>query len=162
MRFRPTTTLLLAVILAVAAARADEARPTVASVSERVMCLCGCVATLNHCPHPETECSGRAEMTRLIKTQIAEGKTEPAILEDFVERYGVKVLAAPPGKGFNLAAWVLPGLGLILGLACVMVIVRRWRQPAAAPASGPTAATDPKLLAAVEEEMKKSGLGVRD
>ena len=162
MLFRSTTTLLFAVMLVAAAARADDARPTVVSVSERVMCICGCVATLNHCPHPESECSMRAEMTRLIKAQIAEGKTEPAILQDFVERYGVKVLAAPPGNGFNLAAWVLPGLGLIVGLACVMVIVRRWRQPSAAPVSAPSAPTDPKLLAAVEEEMKRSGLGIRD
>ncbi len=149
-------------MLAVAAARADDARPTVGSVSERVMCICGCVATLNHCPHPETACSMRAEMTKLIKTQIAEGKTEEAILQAFVERYGVKGLAAPPGKGFNLAAWVLPGLGLIVGLACVMVIVRRWRQSATAAGSTPPAPTDPKLLAAVEEEMRRSGLGVRD
>jgi cytochrome c-type biogenesis protein CcmH/NrfF len=149
-------------MLVAAVTRADEARPTVESVSERVMCLCGCVATLNHCPHPESECSMRAEMTKLIKAQIAGGKTEQAILQDFVERYEVKVLAAPPGKGFNLAAWVLPGLGLILGLACVMVIVRRWRQPAAAPMSIPPAPADPKLLAAVEEEMRNSGLGTRD
>jgi len=162
MRFRSTTTLLFAVVLVAAVTRADEARPTVESVSERVMCLCGCVATLNHCPHPESECSGRAEMTKLIKTQIAEGKTEQAILQDFVARYGVQVLAAPPGKGFNLAAWVLPGLGLILGLACVIVIVRRWRQPAAAPVSATPAPADPKVLAAVEEEMKRSGLGIRD
>ena len=144
MLFRSTTTLLFAVMLAVPVARGEEARPTVESVSERVMCLCGCVATLNHCPHPVSECSMRAEMTKLIKTQIAEGKTEEAILQDFVERYGVKVLAAPPGKGFNLAAWVLPGLGVIVGLACVMAIVWRWRQPAAAPVSATPAPADPK------------------
>jgi cytochrome c-type biogenesis protein CcmH len=162
MRFRLTTTLLLAALAASLAARAEEARPTVESVSERVMCLCGCVATLNHCPHPETECSMRAEMTSLIKKEIAEGKTEPAILQDFVERYGVKVLAAPPGKGFNLAAWVLPGFGLVVGLVCVVVIVRRWRWPSTAPVIATPAPVDPKLLAAVDEEMRTSGLGSAD
>ena len=162
MRFRSTTTLLFAVLLTATATRADDARPTVESISERVMCICGCVATLNHCPHPESECSMRAEMTKLIKTQIAGGKTEQAILQDFVERYGVKVLAAPPGSGFNLTAWVLPGASLILGLACVMVIVRRWRQPSAVPVSATPAPADPKVLAALEEEMKRSGLGIRD
>ena len=161
MRFRLTTALLLAALLAAPAARAEEPRPTVESVSERVMCLCGCVATLNHCPHPESECSGRSEMTSLIKKQIAEGKTEEAILQDFVERYGVKVLAAPPGKGFNLAAYVLTGLGVVVGLACVVLIVRRWRQPSAAPVSATPAPVDQKALAAVEEEMRKSGLGTR-
>ncbi len=144
-----------------ASLRADSAPPTVESVSERVMCLCGCVATLNHCPHPETECSMRAEMTAAIKKDISAGKSESEILQAFVERYGVKVLAAPPGEGFNLAAWVLPGFGLILGLVCVFVIVRRWRQPAAAAMSASPSTVDPKLLEAVEKEMRNSGLGTR-
>jgi cytochrome c-type biogenesis protein CcmH len=162
MLFRLTTILLPVAMLAASAARAAEGPPTVESVSERVMCLCGCVATLNHCPHPESECSTRAEMTRLINKEIAEGKSETAILQDIVQRYGVQVLAAPPGKGFNLAAYVLPGLGVFVGLACVVVIVRRWRRPSAEPVMAAPAPVDPKVLAAMEEEMKSSGLGVRD
>jgi cytochrome c-type biogenesis protein CcmH/NrfF len=74
-------------------------------------------------------------------------------------RYGVQVLTAPPAHGFNLAVWILPGIGLLAGLGFVVVIVRRWkRQPATVPA--PTSASlDPKVLSAVEEEMKSTGLG---
>ena len=131
------------------------------SIGERVMCLCGCVAILNHCPHQN--CSMHDEMRATIQKAIADGKDEKAILQELTQQYGVKVLAAPPAQGFNLAAWILPGLGLAVGLALVVVIIRRWRRPSA-PSSTlqAEAAANPRLLAAVEEEMKTSGLGIRD
>jgi len=123
------------------------------SVGDKVYCLCGCVTTLNHCPHPEAECSVQADMHKLIKKDLAEGKTENLILGDFVLRYGAQVLASPPAKGFDLVVWILPGFGLIVGLVIVVLLVRRFRKPKDVPP--PAEALDPKVLAAVEEEMKK-------
>jgi cytochrome c-type biogenesis protein CcmH/NrfF len=162
MRSRLTLTLLLALAtLGAGPARAVDPGPTVDSIGERVMCLCGCVAILNHCPHEN--CSMHEEMRATIQKAIAEGKDEKAILQELTQQYGVKVLAAPPAQGFNLAAWILPGLGLAVGLALVVVIVRRWRKPQGTPAiAGAAPDVDSKLLAAVEEEMKTSGLGIRD
>jgi cytochrome c-type biogenesis protein CcmH/NrfF len=162
MRFRLAFVLLLALAtLGAGPARAVDPRPTVESIGEHVICLCGCVAILNHCPH--LNCSMQAEERATIQKAIDEGKDEPAILQAMVQQYGVKVLAAPPTQGFNLAAWILPGLGLVLGLSLVVVIVRRWRGPRLAPAVAETSPdVDPKLLAALEEEMKESGLVARD
>jgi cytochrome c-type biogenesis protein CcmH/NrfF len=162
MRSRLTLTLLFALAtLGAGPAHAVDPRPTVDSISDRVMCLCGCVAILNHCPHQN--CSMHEEMRATIQKAIAEGKDEKAILQELTQQYGVKVLAAPPAQGFSLAAWILPGLGLALGLALVVVVVRRWHRPSA-PSSTlqAEAAANPNLLAAVEEEMKTSGLGIRD
>jgi len=103
----------------------------------------------------------RAQMEALVLKDIDAGKDEQAILKDFVDRYGVGVLAAPPAKGFDLTAWILPGVGLIVGLVAVIVIVRRMRKPSPGAAETPATAIDPKVLAAVEEEMKTSGLGTR-
>jgi cytochrome c-type biogenesis protein CcmH len=162
MRFRLAFVLLLAsATLGAGPARAVDPRPTVESIGEHVMCLCGCVAILNHCPH--LNCSMQAEERATIQKAIDEGKDEPAILQVMVQQYGTKVLAAPPAQGFNLAAWILPGLGVILGLSLVVVIVRRWRRPRPSPASAEGAPeVDPTLLAKIEEEMKTSGLGVRE
>ena len=154
--------LLAAVVLFVSSALGAAPKPTLKSVGQKVYCLCGCVTTLEHCPHPPSECSMRAEMEALIMKDIDAGKDEAAILQDFVNRYGVQVLAAPPAKGFDLTAWVLPGVGLIVGLVVVILIVRRMRKPSSEPAEAPPASIDPKLLAAMEEEMKTSGLGTRD
>ena len=141
--------------------RADGSRkPTLESIGDQVMCLCGCVATLNHCPH--RDCATVAEIRPIIEKEIAEGKDERAILQDLAIRYGVQVLAAPPARGFSLTAWILPGVGLLAGLSFVVVIARRWRKPAPVAAGVPPKPLDPKLLAAVEEEMKASGLGAGD
>ena len=150
--------LLACTLFVLSMTRADgSGKPTVESIGDQVMCLCGCVATLNHCPH--RDCATVAEIRPIIEKEIAEGKDETTILQDLAIRYGVQVLAAPPAKGFTLTAWILPGVGLIAGLSFVVIIVRRWRKPAPVAAAIPAKALDPKLLTAVEEEMKASGLG---
>jgi len=155
-----TPVVLFAVIALLASSALGAApKPTLKSVGQKVYCTCGCVTTLEHCPHPPAECSRRAEMEALVLKDIDAGKDEQAILQDFVDRYGVPVLAAPPAKGFDLTAWILPGVGLIVGLVVVIVIVRRMRRPSAETAETPASSIDPKVLAAVEEEMKTAGLG---
>jgi len=153
------TLIILALGLSAASmTRADGSkRPTLESIGDQVMCLCGCVATLNHCPH--RDCATVAEIRPIIEKEIAAGKDETAILQDLAIRYGVQVLAAPPARGFSLTAWILPGVGLLAGLSFVVVIARRWRKPAPVSAGIRPEPLDPKLLAAVEEEMKASGLG---
>ena len=149
--------VLAASLLAASVARGDTARkPTLEALGNEVQCTCGCVAPLNQCPH--LDCAEKAEMQAFIKKEIAEGKDETAILQDLSLRYGVQVLTAPPAHGFNLAVWILPSVGLLAGLGMVVVIVRRWkRKPAVVPA--PTSASlDPKVLNAVEEEMKSTGM----
>jgi cytochrome c-type biogenesis protein CcmH/NrfF len=147
--------LLLALVLSgalVPAALAGASQPTVKEICDAVICQCGCNQTVTECNH--LQCTTRAEMTAMARREIAEGKDETAILQDFVQRYGVKVLAAPPTHGFNLAVWILPGIGLLVGLTLVVGIVRRWRRPpAAAPAGAPP--LDPEVMAAVEKEMKQ-------
>jgi cytochrome c-type biogenesis protein CcmH len=141
--------------------RADGSKkPTLESIGDQVMCLCGCVATLNHCPH--RDCATIAEIRPVIEKEIAEGKDETTILQDLAIRYGVQVLAAPPTKGFSLTAWILPGVGLLAGLWLVVVVVRRWRKSSPAAAAAPAEPLDAKLLTALDEEMKASGLGVKD
>jgi cytochrome c-type biogenesis protein CcmH/NrfF len=117
------------------------------------------VATLNHCPH--RDCATVAEIRPIIEKEIAEGKDETTILQDLAIRYGVQVLAAPPAKGFSLTAWILPGVGLLAGLSFVVIVVKRWRKPAPVAAASPAKPLDPKLVAAVEEEMKDTRLGPR-
>jgi cytochrome c-type biogenesis protein CcmH/NrfF len=152
------TGILLAFLLAAAVARGDGAcKPTLEALGNEVQCTCGCVAPLNQCPH--LDCAEKAEMQAFIKKEISDGKDETAILQDLSLHYGVQVLTAPPAHGFNLAVWILPSIGLLAGLGFVVVIVRRWRhKPGVVPAS--TFAThDPKVLTAVEEEMKSTGMG---
>jgi cytochrome c-type biogenesis protein CcmH len=114
------------------------------------------VAPLNQCPH--LDCAEKAEMQAFIKKEISEGKSETAILQDLSLRYGLQVLTAPPAHGFSLAVWILPGVGLLVGLGAVVLIVRRWRQRPAPEAAIPSTGVDAKLLTAVEEEIRSTGM----
>jgi cytochrome c-type biogenesis protein CcmH len=149
--------ILTAALLAVITGGLASEKPTVKSIGEGVICQCGCNFPVNTCNHEQ--CSSRDEMKAFAERDIAAGKDSTAILQDFVLRYGTKVLATPPASGFNLSVWVLPGVGLIAGLAVVLVLVRRWRR--AAPSSDQLterreAEIDPRILATVEREMKET------
>ncbi len=97
-------------------------------------------------------------MQASIQKEINAGKAETTILQDFVLRYGVKVLSTPPATGFNRLVWILPGVGLVAGLIIVILMARRWRRVSAEPRATLPSSSDPKLWAAVEEEMSRSGL----
>jgi cytochrome c-type biogenesis protein CcmH len=76
------------------------------------------------------------QMRGLIREQLAAGRTPDEVLAYFVERYGQWILLSPPKQGFNLLVWVVPFVGLALGLVAVVLVVRRWtRNTRSAPAA---------------------------
>lgn len=154
-----TCQLIVAIVfLSASVARADGGRkPTLETIGNEVQCLCGCNAPLNQCPH--LDCAEKSQMQAVIKQEIAAGKGETAILQDLSLRYGLQVLSTPPAHGFNLAIWILPSIGLLVGLCIVVLIVRRWKQKPPAAPPPPAASHDDKLIKAVEEEMNSAGLG---
>ena len=149
--------LLRIVVLGLALANVAFAAQTPSQlekdIGNKVYCLCGCATSLNTCPM--LHCAEKEEEWQLIRADIAQGKAEPAILQDLADKYGEKVLAAPPPHGFNLTAWFLPGIGLLIGLFLAITIVRRWRRPAVQATAAPAAPVDDNLRSAVEDEMKK-------
>ncbi len=145
--------LVAAMMLVSANSFGSASKPTVKSIGDAVICQCGCTQTVTRCNH--FECATRAEMNAVADKEIKAGKDETTILQDFVKQYGVQVLASPPATGFNLTVWVLPGVGLLVGLGVVVMIVRRMRKPRRAPVDLPGEPIDPKAFAAMEEEMKK-------
>lgn len=85
----------------------------------------------------------------LIRTQLSEGATREEIFDYFARQYGDGVLANPPRRGVSLIVlWVLPALGLILGLLLFAWLLRGLRRnppaaTAATPASAPSATPVP-------------------
>jgi len=75
------------------------------------MCpICGTVLELSEAPQAERE---RA----FIRRRIDQGQSKEEIKDALVAEYGPEVLATPEGSGFDLAAWLIPGLGIGLVLA---------------------------------------------
>ena len=73
----------------------------------------------------EMSSSPIAERMRVfIRERIAAGDSKEEIKAALVEQFGEGVLAAE--EGFNLLAWLLPLVGLVLAGAVVAVLARRW------------------------------------
>lgn len=76
------------------------------------------------------------EMRSEIEERLASGATPEEVHSFFVQRYGEWVLLAPTREGLNLLPWLVPVVGVLLGLAVWAVLVRRRspRETAATPA----------------------------
>ena len=112
--------LLLALLLA-PAAMAAEPRTTLPDVEDEVMCVeCGTALNVSTSPVADRE-------REFIRRRIAEGKSKPEIKAALVDEYGANVLAVPEGGGFDVAAWLVPGLLCLVALLGVGVAALRWR-----------------------------------
>ena len=93
----------------------------------------------------------------LIRTMLAEGKTESEIKQYFVEHYGVRVLAEPPNR---LVSYLVPAVAILLGAFLLFRGFQLWMKPSTAKGSGTTGEPEAKpsqdpYVARLEEELKK-------
>jgi cytochrome c-type biogenesis protein CcmH len=122
------------------AAGSDAAGKAYEKAASTILCDCGC--------HPqsakECACSRAEEMRTAIATEAASGKTGDAIIAGYVAKYGQKILISPEASGFNLVAWVAPGVGILAAALVISLVILRWRRtpPAAAPAGIPGPSVD--------------------
>lgn len=97
---------------------------TPGDISKQLICLCGEGEVLDICAFHE--CSVARAMLGTIKEKLSGGESETEIIQFFVAQYGESVLASPPKRGFNLAAWILPFVAIIAGGVIVYTTVRNW------------------------------------
>ena len=117
---RTLLALVLALLLA-PAALAAEPKTTLPDVEDEVMCVeCGTALNVSTSPVADRE-------REFIRRRIAEGKGKAEIKAALVEEYGPRVLAVPEGGGFDVAAWLVPGLLSLIALLGVGVAALRWR-----------------------------------
>ena len=93
------------------------------------MCLeCGTALNVSNSKVADQERTFIAEL-------IAQGMTKQEVKDALVAEYGPRVLATPSGHGFDLAAWIVPGLLLALAIVGLFVgafrLVRRSPPPPA-------------------------------
>jgi cytochrome c-type biogenesis protein CcmH len=100
------------------------------------------------------------EWRELIRTMLAEGKTEDEILQHFEDQYGARVLAEPPKEGFFWLIYLLPPAIILLGAVILFRSLKEWTKPkAAASVSGgersQSSAKKDDYVARLEEELKR-------
>ena len=93
----------------------------------------------------------------LIRSMLAEGKSEAEIKQYFVTQYGARVLAEPPNR---LASYLVPAVAILLGIILLARGFQLWLKPSPALNEAPmdskadTPPADP-YVARLEEELKK-------
>jgi cytochrome c-type biogenesis protein CcmH len=93
----------------------------------------------------------------LIRTMLADGKSETEIKQYFVEQYGARVLAEPPNR---LATYLVPGIAILLGAFMLFRGFQLWMKPSSAETDvqGTEQEAQPSqdpYVAKLEEELKK-------
>jgi cytochrome c-type biogenesis protein CcmH len=105
-----------------------------------------------------------ADWRELIRVKLGEGQSREEILDYFARQYGDGVITNPPRSGLNLIIlWLVPALGLLLGLLLFARLLGRLRTagPESTGLSVPDSPavlpqTDPSLagyVSRVEEEI---------
>jgi len=81
-------------------------------------------------------CTYSDRMRGELMAGLDRGENDDLTLQDFVQKYGPTVLAAPTATGFNRVAWIMPFLALALGLMTTIFIVLAWKKRPALAAPG--------------------------
>jgi len=105
---------------------AGSSTTTLDRIGHKLECTCGCSEILAECNH--VGCPNSGPMIDELRKDIAANQAEPAILNTFVAEYGPVVLAAPLRGGFDVVAWVVPFVVLVLGGLGIVFVLRRWRR----------------------------------
>jgi cytochrome c-type biogenesis protein CcmH/NrfF len=151
---RATQSLILCLAVFIFLGAGDDKRFD--KLGHHLMCICGCNQVLLECNHVGCRDSDRmrnelsaalvagtegagtgGDGSGKIPTGGSGASSDDTILQGFVQKYGMTVLAAPSTTGFNSVAWIVPFLALGFGLALLVVIVRVWKsRPVPALADG--------------------------
>ena len=160
-----TTGLMLLLLLLPMPVRAQDAAQSVAPVERsalirqlehELMCTCGgCLAPMDDCPMG-VSCHGRREMLAKIEAYARQGLTHDQIRAAFIAEYGEQVLTAPPDRGFNRLAWLLPYVMGASGASVLGLVAWRWskKKEDAMPAVPVAASRDDALAERLEDELR--------
>lgn len=134
--------------------RAQIVSPEVRKVSERFVCQCGCNHQLSACAM--LNCGSATPLRAEIAALLQEGKTEEQIAGLLVAKYGKRILSAPTTKGFDLTAWILPFLMLLVGLFFVAIIIHYWlrRRAVVVVVAGSPSSVPDEYRERMEKELK--------
>ncbi|MBI2852056.1 MAG: cytochrome c-type biogenesis protein CcmH [Chloroflexi bacterium] len=113
--------LILVTLLAAcsAASPADSIDEKARDIYRSLMCPICSGQTLE-----ESQSELSAQMRVAVREMLEQGKTKEEILQFFVDRYGVGVLAAPPKSNMYLLVWLAPVIGLAIGGLLVVRVIK--------------------------------------
>ena len=97
---------------------------TATEITQGLTCTCGCNMIVSAC-EGSMECSVAKTITDKVEKMIVQGQSKEQIIQYFVNTEGEKILASPTKKGFNLTAWILPFLAVLLGAGLIYIFLNK-------------------------------------
>jgi cytochrome c-type biogenesis protein CcmH/NrfF len=138
-RLKSSLLTLLVAITALAQTASQKPSVDVRRVAHRLACQCGCKDSVATCAMLECHFSKPAK-EKIAKMQ-AEGKSDQAILDAFVQEFGAGVLLDEP----SAYGWIVPYVALAAGLGVIGLFIRKYRKPRPVAELGPMEIDDPAL-----------------
>lgn len=127
-------------------------------LEHRLHCQCGCTLDVFTCRTTDFTCQVSPAMHADVVDLVKGGYSAQEIIDAFVDTYGQRVLMAPKKSGFDLLAWITPGIGVIVGGSILLALLRRWGQRAEAHA--PARVRSP-MVDATPDELARLEAAVR-
>lgn len=93
------------------------------------------------------------EIRKDVRTKLAAGMSRQQILDEYIAKYGERILSKPPAKGFGRLAYFLPVLVLLAGGLIAFVVIRRLRPTEMAPEAAPKAAVPSGYADRLDKEL---------
>ena len=143
--------LLLAVaVCAMAVGSSALAGGSTAADLEAELVCPTCKTTLDQSDAPIAR-----RMKAIIRERLAAGVSADAIKAELVDQFGPAVLAEPPKRGFDLLAWLLPLVGIAVGVVFVAIVAVAWSRQRRGAGGEDEPPLDPDLDRRVDDELAR-------
>ncbi len=76
--------------------------------------------TISNCPSPEAD-----QLRDVITRKLTAGEAQADIKEELYEVFGDELRTIPKASGFGLLAWIVPGIGFLIGVWWIVGWMRR-------------------------------------
>jgi cytochrome c-type biogenesis protein CcmH/NrfF len=97
----------------------------VKAIEHKIRCTCGCNLDVFTCRTTDFTCTTSPAMHRMVLARLDSGMTQQQVLASFQAQYGEMIFMAPPKRGLNWAAYLMPYVGLAVGLGLLGTVARR-------------------------------------
>lgn len=126
------------ILVADAQEQASTTAPSLESNLDQLMtsvyCHCGCVReTIQNCV-----CHVAQGIETDFRNRLVDGETVQQIQDDYLARHGTQFSALMPAKGFNIVAYAMPAVIIVLLGIIVFLVLRSKRKAALAKPPDPT------------------------
>jgi cytochrome c-type biogenesis protein CcmH len=105
-------------------------------------------------PIDQSESRFAQHVRSFLHQKCVAGWTGSQVKDTLVRQFGEEILAAPPKRGFDLLAWLVPGAVLLAGVGIAAALAVRWsRSRPGPPRPPPGGDLDAALAARIDADM---------